>query len=133
MFVKTITVSPRAIAPRLASYIVTISSDGKINIYDALRISQDTSPPPEPPQFEPITSTDTKGLRLTCLDLAEGELVTNDTPRIKRQVEEEESSDEEPGDDDEDDEDSAGSEGISAEHLDEVESEVEEESESEAD
>lgn len=51
----------------------TASSDGKIFVYDLAVLPAASEPPEEPPTFQPIASYDTKGSRLVCLTMADGE------------------------------------------------------------
>jgi len=50
-----------------------VSSDGTINVYDLSLL-----PPPAPtettPEISPVITYDTKGSRLTCVTLADGEM-----------------------------------------------------------
>ena len=69
--------------------VTTISSDGKIRLYDLVSLPPaSTSPNQEKVQIEPITEYDTKGSRLTCLTLADGEVAEpkNVNGKRKRQV-----------------------------------------------
>ena len=100
--------------------VTTISSDGKIRLYDLVSLppASSTSPNQEKVQIEPITEYDTKGSRLTCLTLADGEVAEpkNVNGKRKREVKDEdedgseESNDEEEEewDEDEDDEEEEG-------------------------
>lgn len=49
----------------------TASSDGNIFVYDLSQLPIDL--PEETPQFTPIASYDTKGSRLVCLTMADGD------------------------------------------------------------
>ena len=73
--------------------ITTISSDGKVRLYDlaALPLTSD-----EKTQLEPIAEYDTKGTRLTCLTMAEGDETVPMNGKRKRddeEMEEEEDAD----------------------------------------
>ena len=65
--------------------VTTISSDGKVRLYDlaALPLTSD-----EKTQLEPIAEYDTKGTRLTCLTMAEGDETVPMNGKRKRDDEE---------------------------------------------
>lgn len=77
----------------------TICSDGKIRVFDlALLPAKDSSSSGERPHLSPLAEYDTKGTRLTCMAIADGEAVSTSTPangKRKRVVEEEEVSESE--------------------------------------
>ena len=104
--------------------VCTISSDGKIRLYDlaALAISSQ-----EKTQLQPVAEYDTKGTRLTCLALADGDLPAGPSANGKRKREVD--ADEE--DEAEADEDEFGSENEASEDAVEDEDEAEEEDEDE--
>ena len=104
--------------------VCTISSDGKIRLYDlaALPISSQ-----EKTQLQPVAEYDTKGTRLTCLALADGDLLAGPSTNGKRKREVD--ADEE--DEAEADEDEFGSENEASEDAVEDEDEAEEEDEDE--
>jgi protein MAK11 len=88
------TSAPSAIATTIAC---TISSDGNIHIYDLARLhdaSNESSS--EPQKIEPVASYDTKGTRLTCVTLADGDSSTAGQGKreIKHQEEEHEGEEE---------------------------------------
>jgi protein MAK11 len=63
----------------------TVSSDGKIHIYDLAELEI-----PEQKEILPVATYDTKGTRLTCVALGEGELTSELGGKRKRESEEEE-------------------------------------------
>ncbi|KAH8104103.1 WD40 repeat-like protein [Cristinia sonorae] len=76
--------------------ICTISSDGKIHLYDLAAVPQQPSPNDKRTQLEPLLDYDTKGSRLTCVTLADGEADDSAVANGKRKRAED---DEEPEDD----------------------------------
>jgi protein MAK11 len=99
----------------ITTYASTVSSDGKINVYDLASLPPISSGKLSPKQIEPITSYDTKGTRLTCLAMADGEMTKTPTSvGVKRRLDEEgdakisddgeTGSEEEEGDQEKDDE-----------------------------
>lgn len=119
--------------------VSTISSDGKIRLYD-LAVVPTAGQSAEIPDIEPVAEYDTKGSRLTCMSLADGEVVLppSSNKRKREGVDEErgegleaENDDEEwvpPNDSDEATADEAENEGEG-----EVEAEEEAEDEEEED
>jgi protein MAK11 len=66
----------------------TASSDGNIFVYDLSQIPTDPGTSEEIPQFQPIASYDTKGSRLVCLTMADGDpLKVSSTSLGKRSAE----------------------------------------------
>ncbi|KAF8548712.1 WD40 repeat-like protein [Imleria badia] len=63
------TATNRADARATTTIVCTISSDGKIFVYDLAALPAETE---EKLQLHPVAEYDTKGTRLTCLTLAEG-------------------------------------------------------------
>ncbi|TFK71425.1 WD40 repeat-like protein [Pluteus cervinus] len=53
--------------------VCTVSSDGKIHIYDLSRLPPAQAISNSPTQIDPVSEYDSKGTRLTCLTLAEGD------------------------------------------------------------
>jgi protein MAK11 len=51
----------------------TVSSDGKIHVYDLALLPTDLGAGSEALQISPVAEYDTKGTRLTCVTVAEGE------------------------------------------------------------
>lgn len=89
---------------RISTTLVsTISSDGKIRLYDlaSLPPSSSTSPNQEKVQIEPLTEYDTKGSRLTCLTLADGDVALPKSTSGKRKREEQKDEEAESDDDEE--------------------------------
>ena len=117
--------------------VTTISSDGKIRLYDlaSLPPASSTSPNQEKVQIEPITEYDTKGSRLTCLTLADGEVADpkNVNGKRKREVkDEDEDGSEESNDEEEQEEWDEGEDDSEVEGEGEEEDEEEDEEEYES-
>jgi protein MAK11 len=116
--------------------VVTVSSDGKMNVYNALSIF--TSSVEE--EIAPIASYDTQGSRLVCVRVAE---VTRKVPQAKQEIlgvkvesvkkEEEGNGLRFKGDDNDDDDEESGADEGDAAHDQEEEEEDEEEYEMEED
>jgi len=77
----------------------SVSSDGTINVYDLSLL-----PPPNPketteiPEISPVTTYDSRGSRLTCVTLADGEMNHPEQPtpaKRKREVDSETEEEEE--------------------------------------
>lgn len=109
-------------APSSTTLVSTISSDGKIRIFDLATLPAGIPSSGDKPQLSALVEYDTKGSRLTCMAFADGEDASVAVPaangKRKRDKEEEE---EEEVDEDEDD----------AEGEDEDEDEQEDENEAE--
>ncbi|KAJ7580230.1 WD40-repeat-containing domain protein [Mycena floridula] len=105
-------------ATKSTTIVSTASSDGKLHVYDLASL-----PAPESSsdmvQISPVVDYDTKGTRLTCLTLADGEAINTAPTNGKRKHQDEE--EEEASDDEE--------EFAELESEDEEEGEEEEESE----
>ncbi|KAH7890993.1 WD40-repeat-containing domain protein [Phlebopus sp. FC_14] len=56
-------------ARKMTTIVCTISSDGKIFVYDLAELPEKVQ---DNPQLRPVAEYDTKGTRLTCLTIAEG-------------------------------------------------------------
>ncbi|KAG0694129.1 WD40-repeat-containing domain protein [Suillus ampliporus] len=86
---------------RLSTIIVcTVSSDGKIHIYDLASLPADLKAGSEALQISPVTEYDTKGTRLTCVTIADGgalEQATSVNGKRKREDEDSEQEDEDEG------------------------------------
>jgi len=91
--VKTLEIALPKESGRTSTIIAcTVSSDGFINVYDIADVPQDgIESPPKPKQIQPLSSYDSKGTRLTCLALADGDLGTNPVEIGKRKRDEGES------------------------------------------
>ena len=101
----------------------TISSDGKVRLYDLAALPASAE---EKTQLEPVAEYDTKGTRLTCLAVGDGDVAAPlANGKRKREADE----------DDEGDEDALGSHGdansASEQEGEEAEEEEEEEEEGE--
>ncbi|KAG9031824.1 hypothetical protein FRB95_002269 [Tulasnella sp. JGI-2019a] len=109
--------SPQA-PPLITTYLTTISSDGKIHVYDcadipaAEGIPTSASSPTEVKTIHPIAKYDTKGSRLTCVAFADGEVPLHVNGLVgKRKRNATEGNEDSEGDDDDDDHDDASAEG----------------------
>lgn len=109
--------------------LTTVSSDGLINIYDLCAATADREKGEEN-KVEPVASYDTKGTRLTCVYLADGQDGTKEIKVKEEEVSESEDEgediygSEQASDDDDDDDD-----GMEVEFEDEEEEEIEGEEE----
>jgi protein MAK11 len=70
----------------------TVSSDGNVNLYDIAAIPDQpsTDTPQKTKQIEPLATYDSKGTRLTCVTLADGDMDTDGTVNGKRKRENDE-------------------------------------------
>lgn len=73
--------------------ISTASSDGRVRIYDIAVLP--TEVPVEITQLEPVAEYDTKGSRLTCMTVADGDVVLSvvNGKRKRKEVDEDEDDD----------------------------------------
>lgn len=60
--------------PSSTTLVSTISSDGKVRVYDLAAIATE-SPSGELLEISPVAEYDTKGSRLTCMTMADGDNV----------------------------------------------------------
>lgn len=65
--------STKANAPLSTIILCTASSDGKIHVYDLALLPADQKAGSEVLQISPVAEYDTKGTRLTCVTIADGE------------------------------------------------------------
>ncbi|KAG1864981.1 WD40-repeat-containing domain protein [Suillus subalutaceus] len=65
--------STKANAPLSTIILCTVSSDGKIHVYDLASLPADQKAGSEVLQISPVAEYDTKGTRLTCVTIADGE------------------------------------------------------------
>ncbi len=80
--VDTIEVSLPEGASRSSTTIVcTISSDGKVRLYDLAALPASSK---ETTQLQPLTEYDTKGTRLTCLAVGDGDVAASPAANGKR-------------------------------------------------
>ncbi|PSS35351.1 hypothetical protein PHLCEN_2v1688 [Hermanssonia centrifuga] len=116
-------------SPRTSTTVVsTISSDGKVRLFDLASVPENATP--EKLQLEALTEYDTKGSRLTCLALADGDVQVSPVQgKRKRVVTDNAEEDEEGSEEDKEVPDEMEGEG---EDESEEEEEIEEESEDEA-
>ncbi|KAI9062766.1 WD40 repeat-like protein [Trametes sanguinea] len=96
--VDTIRVAlPEGASRQSTTVICTISSDGKVRLFDLAALPASSESKTE---LHPVAEYDTKGTRLTCVTLADGELDAQSAANGKRKREEdaedEDSGDEEP-------------------------------------
>lgn len=91
--VQTIEIALPSSSARTSTIIAcTVSSDGKVNLYDIAAISDQPSDTVQ--QIEPLTTYDSKGTRLTCLTLADGDEDIDGAVTGKRKRENNEEEDE---------------------------------------
>jgi len=84
--VQTLQIATELSTGRSSTTVVaTVSSDGKMHVYDLARVPEDSA---EVAQIEPCGEYDSKGTRLTCITLAEGDAPSKEAD--KEQEEEEE-------------------------------------------
>jgi protein MAK11 len=78
----TVAVPPYSEPPTSATYASTVSSDGHIRLYDLGDVVRGLSAhaTEQPVIIEPVTQYDTKGSRLTCVTMGDGEMV--DSPKV---------------------------------------------------
>ncbi|OJA11518.1 hypothetical protein AZE42_09431 [Rhizopogon vesiculosus] len=89
--------STKANATLSTTIVCTVSSDGKIHIYDLASLPADLGVASEALQISPVAEYDTKGTRLTCVTIAEGEIAEHDSRvngKRKRNDEDNEQDDE---------------------------------------
>lgn len=84
--VKTLEIAlPKESGRTSTTIACTVSSDGFINVYDIADVPQlAEESPPTPKQIQPLSSYDSKGTRLTCLALADGDLESVKIGKRKR-------------------------------------------------
>ncbi|KAF8902384.1 WD40-repeat-containing domain protein [Gymnopilus junonius] len=124
--VQTLQVAlPEASERTSTTLACTASSDGFINVYDLASVAEKSTTQEKPQEIEPVTSYDSKGTRLTCITMADGDVgdvkAAGDGKR-KREEDEE---------DDDDDDDEIASEMEGEENDEEEEEEEEEDMEAE--
>lgn len=92
--------STKANAPLSTIIMCTVSSDGKIHVYDLASLPADQKAGTEALQISPVAEYDTKGTRLTCVTIADGEAlerVKSVNRKRKRGDEDSEQEDEDEG------------------------------------
>lgn len=92
--------STKANAPLSTIILCTVSSDGKIHVYDLASLPADQKAGTEALQISPVAEYDTKGTRLTCVTIADGEAlerVKGVNRKRKRGDEDSEQEDEDEG------------------------------------
>jgi protein MAK11 len=82
--------------------VCTISSDGKIFVYDLASLPE--SPSTSKTEITPKAEYDTKGTRLTCVTVAEGDVVTRSDSVKRKRTETDEVADDDEDSDAEDEE-----------------------------
>ncbi len=70
----------------------TVSSDGKIHVYDLGDLKKDSE---EFQELQPVAIYDSKGTRLTCVTVADGDVMENATIGKRKRKDGEESDEEE--------------------------------------
>lgn len=117
-----------------------MSSDGKIHIYDLYDLPEfETEPTPQKiKEIQPVAMYDTKGTRLTCVTLAEGDMPTASSHTAEEEEDRDDHDDTGPNlgekrkhDGDVENEEEEGEDGEWGGVDEEVEEEEEEEGESE--
>jgi protein MAK11 len=91
--VETIEIALPSSSGRTSTIIAcTVSSDGNINLYDIAAIPDQpsTDTPQKTKQIEPLSTYDSKGTRLTCVTLADGDMDIDGTVNGKRKRENDE-------------------------------------------
>ncbi len=88
---------PEKASRKSTTLVCTISSDGKIHLYDLAALPESST---EKIQLPPVVKYDTKGTRLTCLTLADGDVAKGAAVNGKRKRDDEAPED---GDSDDDD------------------------------
>jgi protein MAK11 len=90
--VQTIEIALPSSSNRTSTIIAcTVSSDGNINLYDIAAIpDQPTDTPQKVKQIEPLSTYDSKGTRLTCVTLADGDMDIDGAVNGKRKRENDE-------------------------------------------
>ena len=91
--VQTIEIALPSSSNRTSTIIAcTVSSDGNINLYDIATIPDQpsTDAPQKIKQIEPLSTYDSKGTRLTCVTLADGDMDIGGTANGKRKRENDE-------------------------------------------
>ena len=93
--VKSIDNLPIALSnSKTTTNLATVSSDGWIHVYDMSTIPSLSSPSKNQVDIQPIARYDTKGTRLTCVTLADGDAEAGSEVVGKRKREEDEGEDE---------------------------------------
>jgi protein MAK11 len=87
--------STKANASLSTIIVCTVSSDGKIHIYDLASLPANLVAGSEALQISPVAEYDTKGTRLTCVTIAEGETPGHDSRVSGKRKREDEDSDKE--------------------------------------
>ena len=91
--VQTIEIALPSSSGRTSTIIAcTVSSDGNVNLYDIASIPEQpsTDTPQTSKLIEPLTTYDSKGTRLTCVTLADGDIDIDGTVNGKRKREDDE-------------------------------------------
>ncbi|KAI0367580.1 WD40 repeat-like protein [Pilatotrama ljubarskyi] len=83
---------PEGSSRRYTTVVCTISSDGKVRLFDLAALPTSSE---EKAQLEPVAEYDTKGTRLTCVALADGDLDAKSVVSGKRKREDGDEDEEE--------------------------------------
>lgn len=129
---------PEPSGRKSATIVATVSSDGFINLYDIADVPEKPSSSEKIHTIEPLTSYDSKGTRLTCVTLADGDIASSlEGEHGKRKRGDEDEDDESDNEDgeigSEQEEDISEEEGEEGSDEDEEEEEEELEGEEESD
>ncbi|KAF7309443.1 Glycosyltransferase family 39 protein [Mycena indigotica] len=120
--VQTLAIALPSNAPRSSTTIVsTVSSDGKIHVYDLASVPAQSAPGQEVPEILPVVVYDTNKTRLTCLALADGTAAIGEDDAVVNGKRKQSTLDEESDDEEED------WEGLHEEEEQEQEAELESE------
>ncbi|KAK0501664.1 WD40-repeat-containing domain protein [Armillaria luteobubalina] len=99
--VQTLSIALPASKRTSTTIVCTASSDGKIHVYDLAALDKTSEKVQE---IEPVAVYDSKGTRLTCIAVADGEPAATDAVTKKRKREEDVAGEGEDQSEDEDDE-----------------------------
>ncbi|KAH9479299.1 p21-activated protein kinase-interacting protein 1-like [Psilocybe cubensis] len=123
---------PESSGRKSTTILVTVSSDGFINLHDIAAVSKLSNKSDTVQAFEPLTSYDSKGTRLTCVTLGDGDIAGASAPVDgKRKRDASEEPDDSGSENDNDDEGDADAFGAGWEEEEEIQEEDEEEDEEE--
>ncbi|KAJ3794223.1 WD40 repeat-like protein [Lentinula aff. detonsa] len=133
IFTSSINSSVNHPHPHSTTIVSTVSSDGKINVYNLADLSGSRPEKSTIHQIQPVATYDTKGTRLTCVTLGEGEIANNGVigKRNRDQEEEEEEEEDEESATEDHEEGGIGADEENEENEEEIEEPEEEEEESE--
>ncbi|KAG2141956.1 WD40-repeat-containing domain protein [Suillus clintonianus] len=87
--------STKANTPSSTIIVCTVSSDGKIHVYDLASLPADVKSGSEVLHISPVAEYDTKGTRLTCVTIADGEALEHVSSANGKRKREDEDSEQE--------------------------------------